>query len=65
MGPERILVNLRAVTFIDSTGLSALVHGWRAASQRGVGFSVAEPAPQVRRVMEITNLERLFETPEA
>lgn len=64
MGPQRIRVSLRAVSFIDSTGLAALVHGWRVASDQGVGFTVAEPAPHVRRVMEITHLERLFDGPE-
>src|SRR4051794_41359038 len=41
--PVRIVVDLLHVTFIDSTGLSALVAGSNAARTVGIGFTVRNP----------------------
>jgi anti-sigma B factor antagonist len=58
---ERVVVILRDVSFMDSTGLSALVHGWRVASDNGVAFTLREPTAPVRRVLAITDLDRLLD----
>jgi len=60
-GPDRIRVRMGAVTFIDSTGLSALVHGWRLASERGIPLTVIEPGSAVVRILTITRLDCLIE----
>jgi anti-sigma B factor antagonist len=59
-GVNHIQVTLREVTFLDSTGLTALVRGWQAASQAGARFSVADVSTQVRRVLDITDLCHLL-----
>jgi len=57
---EAVRVDLGAVTFMDSTALAALVDAWRYAERRGVAFCLVRPAPNVRRVLAITGLERLL-----
>src|SRR2546423_169248 len=59
--PDRVVVRMDAVTFIDSSGLSALVHGWRLARERGIRFTVVEARPPVVRVLQITGLDCLIE----
>jgi anti-sigma B factor antagonist len=59
-GVDHIQVTLREVSFLDSTGLAALVRGWQAASRAGARFSVVDASPQVRRVLEITDLSHLL-----
>jgi anti-sigma B factor antagonist len=61
MGVERIVVILSDVSFLDSTGLNALVHGWRIATDAGLTFTLSEPTPPVRRILDITNLDRLLD----
>jgi anti-sigma B factor antagonist len=54
---ERVVVDLSAVTFLDSSGLNALVVEQRALDQRGILLRVVVPEGNpVRRVFEITNL---------
>jgi anti-sigma B factor antagonist len=42
--PPRIMVDLLCVTFIDSTGLSALMAGRSAAQSVGVAYTVRHPS---------------------
>lgn len=58
--PATVRVDLRTATFIDSTGLGALLSGYRAAAERGVRFVVVNPSIAVRRVLTVTGLSGLF-----
>src|SRR5262245_47647350 len=53
-------VDLAGVTFIDSTALAVLVDAWRQAAERGLVLCVLRPMPNVRRVLDITGLDRLL-----
>jgi anti-sigma B factor antagonist len=58
----RIVVDLSNCGFIDSTGLTVLVE---AANRDGCSIALVGPNPQVRRVFEITAVDKLmplFET---
>lgn len=56
-GALRVVVDLSAVTFLDSSALNALVHCQRDLAKREIGFRVVEPSDRnVRRVFEITQL---------
>jgi anti-sigma B factor antagonist len=57
--PQRLVVDLAGVTFIDSTALGALVE---ARSQLGDGkaFALAAPGLEVRRALEVSGLDRHF-----
>jgi anti-anti-sigma factor len=41
--PARVVVDLTHVTFIDSTGIAALLGGHRAAQAPGVPFTTSPP----------------------
>ena len=56
-GVRRVVVDLSAVTFLDSSGLNALVRSKRALDGKEIGFRVVAPADGVvRRVLELTQL---------
>ena len=55
----RVVVDLSAVSFLDSSGLSALVQARRELAGREVSFRTVSPKDQVlRRVFEITQLTK-------
>ncbi|MDI6100598.1 STAS domain-containing protein [Actinoplanes sp. NEAU-A12] len=58
--PPAVAVDLRDATFIDSTGLGALIEGYRAATARGIDFRVVNPSDTFRRVLTVTGLCGLF-----
>jgi anti-anti-sigma factor len=62
--PSRVELNLQAVTFIDSTGIGALVAGFQAAEVSGVKLVVTNPSRFVHRQLWVTGLLGLFGTPE-
>ena len=53
----RIDVDMRAVTFLDSTGLGMLVAAHRAAAAKGIDLRLCEPGPVVGMVLQIANLD--------
>lgn len=61
-GTAAVVVRLDRVTFIDSTGLNALVVAHRRARERGVHFTLAAPSGAVRRVLDMTGLDRAIPT---
>jgi anti-sigma B factor antagonist len=58
-GPELLIVDLEAVTFIDSTALGVLIEARSRMNDRG-GFRLAAPGLEVRRALEISGLDRHF-----
>ncbi len=59
-GHTRIVVDLAAVDFIDSSGLGALISGLKVARQAGGDLRIAAPTRQVITVLELTNLNRVL-----
>ena len=49
-------VDLAHVTFLDSSGINALVAASKAARVRGHAFVVTSPSAPARRVLDITGL---------
>jgi anti-sigma B factor antagonist len=60
-GIVAVLVDLGAVTFIDSAGLMALVSGLKQAQKMGRRFSICSVSTQIRMVLELSQLDRVFE----
>ena len=58
--PSTVRVELREASFIDSTGLGALIEGYRAASEASVRYAVKNPTAIFRRVLTVTGLMDLF-----
>jgi len=62
--PERLIVDLSAVKFIDSTALGVLIEArTRLANRRG--FLLAAPGLETRRALEISGLDRHFSVHES
>jgi anti-sigma B factor antagonist len=55
-GAGPLVVDLTALNFIDSTGLSVLLNGKRRLTRRGRGFAIVCPPGHVRRILEVTQL---------
>ncbi|HET9261063.1 MAG TPA: STAS domain-containing protein [Acidimicrobiia bacterium] len=58
-GLTDMIVDATAVTFMDSTGLHALIEGKRLVHDDGIRIFLV-PSPQVRRVLELVFPEPLF-----
>jgi anti-sigma B factor antagonist len=54
--PERILIDLGRLTFMDSTGLTVVVQANQSAKLNGHRLSFRNASPQVQRLLEITSL---------
>lgn len=59
--PERILLDLRGLTFLDSTGLRTLLAADTRAREAGRRLTILQGPDAVRRVFEITGLEERLE----
>lgn len=57
--PERLVVDLSGVKFIDSTALGVLIEARTRLSNRR-GFLLAAPGLETRRALEISGLDRHF-----
>lgn len=58
---RRVMVDLADVTFIDATGVDALLAGREAARRCGVGFTVENARGIVLRVFNILGLTELLQ----
>lgn len=58
--PAGIVVDLGELTFIDSSGIHALVLGRDRCLGRGTEMAVARPSASVRRVLDLCGLSRLL-----
>ena len=56
----RVGVVLSEVSYIDSSGIAALVEGFQNARSRGSGFALVAISDAVRAVLELARLERVF-----
>jgi anti-anti-sigma factor len=59
-GRRRLVVDLGETTFIDSSGLGALIGGLKAARQAGGDLRIARPNDQARVVLQLTTLDRVL-----
>jgi anti-sigma B factor antagonist len=58
---QNLLVDLKDVRFIDSSGLGALVSGFKNATTSHGSLRLACLQPQVKSMFELTRLHRVFE----
>ena len=66
-GTEGVVVDLRELEFMDSTGLSSLVKAHQRAEGLGKQFGVVRGPQQVQRLLSLTGVEdrlRFADTPE-
>lgn len=58
--PSKLRVDLGKASFIDSTGLGALIEGYRSAHEAGIQYVVVNPTDGFRRVLIVTGLSEFF-----
>lgn len=59
-GSNRFAVDLSGISFMDSSGLGALISGLKSARQAGGDLRIAAPTEQVQLVLQLTNMERVL-----
>lgn len=59
-----LLVDMRAVRYIDSSGVASLVEGLKASRDLGSRFALYGLTKTAREVLELTRLMRVFEVHE-
>ena len=60
-GRRRIVLNLREVPYVDTTGLCNIIEGYVTTRRQGGVLKLLQPAPHVREVLQITRLLTIFE----
>jgi anti-anti-sigma factor len=58
--PEKVILDLNATQFMDSSGVGALVHNLKAARAENIELVLANVHPPVMGVLSITGLDQLF-----
>ena len=56
--PERLVLDLAELEFVDASGISALLHAQRALAARGGVTELRSPSRLVRRVVRVLQLEK-------
>jgi anti-anti-sigma factor len=59
-GHRSVVLDLTGVTFCDSSGISALVRGHARASSAAGRLRISAASDQVRRVLDLSGLARMF-----
>ncbi len=60
-GKKNLLIDMKDVRFIDSSGLGALVSGFKNATSNQGTLKLSSLQPQVKSMFELTRLHRVFE----
>ena len=60
VGPPRIVIDMEGVSFVDSTGLGSVIAALKQIRGSQGELRLAAPNQQVRVVLELTTLDRVF-----
>ena len=55
-----VVVDLSAVSYIDSSGVASLIEAFQLAKRSGTGFALLSPTPAALRVLQLARLDRVF-----
>ena len=61
-GRVKLVVNLQAAPYIDSTALGELIRGYTTVIRRNGGFRLLNLMPRVRELLALTRLLAVFES---
>ena len=59
-GVTELVVDLSNVTFLDSSGLAAVIGGLKAARQAGGDLRIARPNQQALTLLDVTSMDLVF-----
>ena len=57
---KHLLVDLSAVTYIDSSGVASLVEGYQTAKKQGVNFGLVSVSESAMNVLQLARLDKVF-----
>lgn len=57
---QALVVDLREVSYIDSSGVASLVEAYQKARTLKLAFALAEVGPPVMRVLSLARLDTVF-----
>lgn len=60
-GARELVVDLTKVDYLDSTALGVLIGGLKRMRERDGNMVLVCPSPRIRRVFEITGLDKIFD----
>jgi anti-sigma B factor antagonist len=63
-GQKKILLNLKAVKYIDSSGIGDLVRNYTSLRRQGGELKLLSPTPTVLEALRITHLDRILDIKE-
>lgn len=59
-GAELLVVDLRSLDFLDSTGVRVLLSAELRAREKGLRFGVVRGSGMIARLLEVTRIDRRF-----
>ena len=59
-GAKTLSIDLGKVSYMDSSGIAVLVQGCKLSHRQDVDFSLIDPSPQARAVIELSQLHKFF-----
>lgn len=59
-GPPKVVIDMEGVSFVDSTGLGSVIAALKQIRSGQGELRLAAPNQQVRVVLELTTLDRVF-----
>lgn len=59
-GAKHILLNMKGVSFIDSSGLGVVLGRYKRVAQHGGQIFIVHLEPQVKRIFELAGLMKLL-----
>jgi anti-sigma B factor antagonist len=60
-GPELLIVDMTGTSYCAAAGIHVLVDARDRAAAAGIGLRVAVVAPTVRRILQLTGVDRLID----
>lgn len=60
-GAKTLAINLTKVDYLDSTALGVLIGGLKRMREKDGNMVLICPSPRIRRVFEITGLDKIFD----
>lgn len=58
--PERVILDLSGIGFMDSSGLGFIMGRYALAREMGARLSVYDPSPATLRIIELAGLRRII-----
>ena len=59
-GNNRVVVDLSAVNYIDSSGVASLVEAFQVSRKKGSSFALASVSAAAMRVLSLARLDKVF-----